>query len=101
MGGAATVHVSDQRNLGTVASVGLHPSCWADLDTAESKDAKVPMLWFTGSEDDLVPPSGVWNNFNKDPIKPKVCAEIKGANHLEPTTYGPNSDRGCVCWIVV
>ena len=38
MGGAATVHVSDEKTLGIVASVGLHPSCWADIDDAESKD---------------------------------------------------------------
>jgi len=104
MGGAATVHVSDERDLGIVASVGLHPSCWADIDTAESKDVTVPMLWFTGSKDSLVPPSGVWTNFDKDPVKPKVCAEIEGADHFEPTGLGPNREDGYVgawfdCWI--
>ena len=87
-----------------MASVGLHPSCWADIDDAESRDVKVPMLWFTGSADELVPPSGVWSNFNRDPIKPKVCAEIEGANHFEPTTYGPNREDPYVgawfdCWM--
>ena len=99
MGGAATIHVSDliENNLGIVASVALHPSCWADTENKdEAKDIKVPMLFFTGSDDDIVPPDGVWRSFNQDTIKPKVCAEIKGANHFEPTELGPNREDAYV-----
>jgi predicted dienelactone hydrolase len=90
MGGGATVHVSDNKNLNLVAAVALHPAVVDDSDKNESKDVKIPMLWFTGSSDDIVPPKGVWTGFEADPILPKICAEIKGATHFDPTDVGKN-----------
>eukprot|EP00483_Globobulimina_turgida_P007967 UN07983 len=104
MGGGATVHVSDNQNIGLVASVALHPAVVDDSDKSESKNVKVPMLWFTGSSDDIVPPSGVWKGFDDDPIEPKICAEIKGATHFDPCDIGKNDEDAYVamffnCWI--
>merc|ERR1712087_325148 len=51
----------------------------------ESANVVVPMIWFTGSADTTVPPSGVYNGFEKDPILPKIFAETKGASHNSNT----------------
>jgi len=105
MGGAATVHVSDNaKELGLVASVALHPAVVDDTDKNESKDVAIPMLWFTGSADDIVPPGGVWKGFDADTVEPKICAEIKGATHFDPCGVGDNLEDAYVakffdCWI--
>ena len=97
MGGAATVHVSDRNDLNITCSVGMHPSVADDSDKNESKDVVVPMIWFTGSDDTTVPPSGVLKGYNEDPILPKIFAEIKGASHtsameMEATYIGQYFD---------
>eukprot|EP00483_Globobulimina_turgida_P011988 UN12010 len=81
MGGAATVHVSDQKTLNIVASAPLHPSVADDKDKSESRNVACPALWFTGSSDVIVPPNGVYNGWLQDPKLPKVFAEIKGSTH--------------------
>eukprot|EP00483_Globobulimina_turgida_P001931 UN01933 len=81
MGGAATVHVSDQTNLNIVASAPLHPSVVDDSDKSESRNVACPTLWFTGSSDTTVPPNGVYTGWTQDKTLPKVFAEIKGATH--------------------
>eukprot|EP01084_Bolivina_argentea_P035566 65956_1 len=81
MGGAATVHVSDQKDLHITASAPLHPSVVDDTDHSESADVACPSLWFTGNDDTTVPPNGVYTNWQKDKVLPKIFAEIKGATH--------------------
>ena len=104
-GGAATVHVSDYGpSLGVVASVALHPAVVDDFDKQESADVAIPMLWFTGSADVVVPPGGVWRGFDADKTEPKICAEIKGATHFNCNAIGDNTEDAYVakyfdCWI--
>merc|ERR1712176_775805 len=82
----------DKSELNIAAAVALHPACDDDIWDSESKDGKSPILWFTGSADDTVPPGTVYDNFQKDPFLPKVFAEIKGANHHEPDHGQPNRE---------
>eukprot|EP00483_Globobulimina_turgida_P008508 UN08525 len=91
MGGAATVHVSDNaKELNITASVALHPSIGDphEHDRNEAADVKVPILFFSGSADVLVPPKEGIKGFNVDPILPKIFAEITNATHMEPTNGG-------------
>jgi len=81
MGGAATVHVSDSKDLNLTCSAAMHPSVADDSDHNESKDVGIPMIWFTGSDDTTVPPKGVYNGYKADTIIPKIYAEISGASH--------------------
>eukprot|EP01084_Bolivina_argentea_P022156 41179_1 len=104
MGGGATVEVSDNKNLDLVASVGLHPDVARMDNKTISSEIALPMLWFTGSNDTIVPPSGVWQAFTDDPIRPKIYAEIKGGTHFDPTSSGRNDEDAYVamffdCWI--
>eukprot|EP01083_Nonionella_stella_P296749 1007999_1 len=84
MGGAATVHVSDNKDLNITCSAPMHPSVTVDSDHSESKDVAVPTLWFTGSADTTVPPSGVYTGYKQDTIVPKIFAEITGGSHISP-----------------
>ena len=82
MGGAATVHVSDQTDLNIKASAPLHPSVVDDEDKSESSKVACPSLWFTGNDDTTVPPNGVYTGWTEDKTLPKIFAEIKGATHI-------------------
>ena len=81
MGGAATVHVSDFDGLNLTCAAPMHPSVVDDSDHDESKNVRVPALWFTGSDDSTVPPSGVYAGYQHDSVTPKIYAEIAGASH--------------------
>lgn len=85
MGGAATVFMAN--NAEFLGAVALHPSTFMGDGSTGVKD---PLFYVTGSADSIVPPAGVIRSYKKDPIKPKVVAEITGANHFEPTTLGKN-----------
>ena len=105
MGGAATIDVSSfAKQNEIVASVALHPSTSVDRNKTESYGVQVPILYFTGNKDDIVPASEVMNSYKEDPIYPKIYAEIKGADHFEPTGFGKNYEDPYVglyfdCWI--
>ncbi|GMH92399.1 hypothetical protein TrVE_jg3630 [Triparma verrucosa] len=87
MGGAAT-HLSANNadvvtayNIG--AAVALHPVYVAG-------SSKVPILYGTGSNDTVVPPSSVKPQYDATQGVAKVYANIEGATHFEPNTVPPN-----------
>eukprot|EP01084_Bolivina_argentea_P024428 45516_1 len=103
MGGGATVHVSDyggtNSSINVTAAVALHPWLAHDKNPdgeQESKNVKIPMIWFTGNDDNLVPAPTVYENYGYDPFKPKLFAELKGVNHMDCTSGGPNSEDAYV-----
>ncbi|GMI24366.1 hypothetical protein TrRE_jg10307, partial [Triparma retinervis] len=87
MGGAAT-HLSaaspsavSSHNIG--AAVALHP-------VYVSCSSSVPIMYGTGSDDTVVPPSSVRPQYDETEGVPKVYANIEGATHYEPNTVPPN-----------
>eukprot|EP01084_Bolivina_argentea_P256826 432568_1 len=85
MGGAATVHVANNKSINLIAAAPMHPSVTADSDKHESANVIVPSIWFTGSADTNVPPQGVYNGYMQDPVLPKIFVETKGATHNSNT----------------
>jgi len=87
MGGHATVLSSANyfkvSSLNIGAAVALHavPVPWPG-------QPKVPIFYGTGTADFIVPPAGPIGMYAKTTIRGKVLAEILGATHLEPNTFG-------------
>jgi pimeloyl-ACP methyl ester carboxylesterase len=88
MGGHATVRSSANakaaKDLNIAVAVALHPAEEPFFQPV------MPIFYGTGSADRIIPPAGVVSIFEQTKIKGKVLAEIKGANHFEPTDVGPN-----------
>ena len=96
--------MADEKGLNLAAGVPLHPSVSDDFGgNGESRTVAIPLLYFTGSADAIVPAGEVLKSYNLDPTAPKIYAEIKGANHHE-CSYGPGREDAYVglyfnCWL--
>jgi len=100
MGGRATVLSASQEKvkiLNIGAAVAQHPS--VNVGGCPNCKPLVPIMFTTGSEDSVVPPSSVKDQYSKTTGVPKAFVEIRGVGHHDCSTRANVQGHYVLDWL--